>query len=104
MTQANAQFHRLVERTGARFDILVDGRSVEVQTGDLLITAILLHQQAVRRFEFADGARAGFCLMAACQDCWIKVDGQRVRSCDTVARPGMSVTTGIFNANGKPQN
>jgi hypothetical protein len=78
-----------------------DGREVEVQFGDLLISAILLHQAALRRFEFGDGYRAGFCLMAACQDCWVKLgDGRRVRACDTVVRPGMSVTTGVIAING----
>lgn len=95
------QFHRLVPRSGQRFPIVVDGREVEVQFGDLLISAILLHQAALRRFEFGDGYRAGFCLMAACQDCWVKLgDGRRVRACDTVVRPGMSVTTGVIAING----
>lgn len=95
------QFHRLVARSGRRFPITIDGREVEVQVGDLLISAILLHQAALRRFEFGDGYRAGFCLMAACQDCWVKLgDGRRVRACDTVVRPGMSVNTGVIASNG----
>ena len=66
MIKEKAQFHRLIDRGGLRFQVLVDGRPVEVQAGDLAITAILLNQAAVRRFEFGDGVRAGFCLMAAC--------------------------------------
>ena len=105
MIPEGAQFHRVVERAGIKFNLVVDGRDFEVQTGDLLITAILLNQKAVRRFEFADGYRAGFCLMAACQDCWVRLgDGRRVRACDTVAQPGMKVVTGIFHANGKQEN
>lgn len=101
MSISSAQFHRLVERPGVQFDIVLDGRKVDVQTGDLLITVILLNQKAVRRFEFSDAFRAGFCLMAACQDCWVKLgDGRRVRACDTVVKPGMSVITGIVAANG----
>lgn len=95
------QFHRVIPRSGVRFHITVDGREVEVQAGDLLMSAILLHQSALRRFEFGDGYRAGFCLMAACQDCWIKLDdGRRVRACDTAVRPGMSVTTGVIPVTG----
>lgn len=101
MSPSSAQFHRLVERPGAQFDIVLDGRKVHVQPGDLLISVILLNQKAVRRFEFSDAWRAGFCLMAACQDCWVKLgDGQRVRACDTVVKPGMNLTTGIVPANG----
>ena len=96
MHPVSPQFNRLVERTGQKFDIVLDGRRIEVQAGDLLITAILLNQGALRRFEFADGFRAGFCLMAACQDCWVELgDGTRVRACDTLVRPGMEVATGI---------
>ena len=88
------QFHRLVQRTGPRFAIRVDDRDVEVQQGDLVITAILLHQQAVRRFEFADTTRAGFCLMAACQDCWVRDEqGHRIRACSTPAQDGMRILT-----------
>lgn len=90
------QFYRLVPRADSGFSIMVDGRNVEVQSGDLLITVILLNQAALRRFEFGDGYRAGFCLMSACQDCWVKLgDGRRVRACDTVVKAGMSVTTGV---------
>lgn len=105
MTPQSAQFHRLVERPGEAFDIVVDGRSVSVRPGDLVITAVLLHQRAVRRFEFADAFRAGFCLMSACQDCWVRLgNGKRVRACDTVVEPGMEVITGIFNPDGKSRN
>jgi predicted molibdopterin-dependent oxidoreductase YjgC len=99
------QFHRLAERSGEQLVITVDNRDVAVRQGDLIITAVLLHQKAIRRFEFGDGFRAGYCLMAACQDCWVSLgDGRRVRACDTIVEPGMEVRTGIFNANGKTEN
>ena len=65
-------FQRLIDRTGASVPFTIDGEPVEAQEGDLLITAILLHRPALRRFEFGEGHRAGFCLMAACQDCWVR--------------------------------
>lgn len=105
MTPEKAQFHRLLDRGGLRFEVLIDGRPVEVQAGDLAITAILLNQAAVRRFEFGDGLRAGFCLMAACQDCWVKLgDGRRVRACDTPVEPGMQIETGLFNTGRELRN
>ena len=92
------QFHRLYNRSGDRFSVFVDGREVEVQAGDLVITAVLLHQGAVRRFEFSDGYRAGYCLMSACQDCWVRLgDGRRVRSCDTLVEAGLTIETGILD-------
>ena len=85
-------FQRTTGRSGASVPLTIDGEAVEAQAGDLLITAILLHRSTLRRFEFGDGHRAGFCMMAACQDCWVRLaDGRRVRACSTLVAPGMAV-------------
>src|SRR4051794_23205903 len=85
-------FQRLIARTGASVPFTIDGEPVEAREGDLLLTAILLHRPALRRFEFGEGHRAGFCLMAACQDCWVRLaDGRRLRACSTPVEPGMAV-------------
>jgi len=85
-------FQRAIDRGGAPVALTIDGERFEAHQGDLLITAILLHRTSLRRFEFGPGARAGFCLMAACQDCWVQLaDGQRVRACSTRVAPGMAV-------------
>ena len=87
-----AQFHRIVDRPGRPVPFTIDDQPVEAREGDLLITAVLLHRAALRRFEFGAASRAGFCLMAACQDCWVRLaDGRRVRACSTVVEPGMAV-------------
>jgi predicted molibdopterin-dependent oxidoreductase YjgC len=85
-------FQRAIDRGGAAVALTIDGEPVQAQQGDLLITAILLHRTALRRFEFGSGSRAGFCLMAACQDCWVQLaDGRRLRACSTRVEPGMAV-------------
>ena len=85
-------FQRTTERSGATVALTIDGEAVEAQAGDLLITAILLHRPSLRRFEFGATQRAGFCMMAACQDCWVRLaDGRRVRACSTLVAPGMAV-------------
>jgi 2Fe-2S iron-sulfur cluster binding domain len=85
-------FQRLVARTGARVPFTIDGEAVEAREGDLLMTAILLHRPALRRFEFGGEPRSGFCMMAACQDCWVLLaDGRRLRACSTPVEPGMAV-------------
>jgi predicted molibdopterin-dependent oxidoreductase YjgC len=87
-----AQFHRIVDRPGTPVPFTIDGEPVDARQGDLLITAVLLHRPALRHFEFGAASRAGFCLMAACQDCWVRLaDGRRVRACSTVVEPGMAV-------------
>jgi predicted molibdopterin-dependent oxidoreductase YjgC len=85
-------FRRLVPRQGAPIPFMIDGEPAEACEGDLLLTAILLHRPALRRVEFGNGHRAGFCLMAACQDCWVSLaDGRRVRACTTPLESGMAV-------------
>ena len=85
-------FRRLVPRQGAQIPFTIDGDPAEACEGDLLLTAILLHRRALRRFEFGDAHRSGFCLMAACQDCWVSLaDGRRLRACTTPLESGMAV-------------
>jgi predicted molibdopterin-dependent oxidoreductase YjgC len=85
-------FHRLVPRDGALIPFTIDGEPAQAREGDLLLTAILLHRPALRRFEFGEAHRAGFCLMAACQDCWVGLaDGRRLRACTTPVEPGMAI-------------
>jgi predicted molibdopterin-dependent oxidoreductase YjgC len=95
MTDAVSQaglFRRLVPRGGAAIPFTIDGAPAEARVGDLLLTAILLHRPALRRFEFGESHRAGFCLMAACQDCWVSLaDGRRLRACTTPVESGMAV-------------
>ncbi len=85
-------FQRAIDHAGAEVAFTIDGEPVRAQQGDLLITAILLHRAALRRFEFGAASRAGFCLMGACQDCWVRLaDGRRLRACSTLIEPGMAV-------------
>jgi hypothetical protein len=88
----SAQFLRLVARDSTPIPFTIDGVPAEARAGDLLLTAILLHRSSLRRFEFGEADRAGFCLMAACQDCWVTLaDGRRMRACTTLIEPGMAV-------------
>jgi predicted molibdopterin-dependent oxidoreductase YjgC len=91
-TEKRGLFQRLVPRVGAPSPFTIDGEPAEAREGDLLLTAILLHRASLRRFEFGETDRAGFCLMAACQDCWVSLaDGRRLRACTTRVEPGMAV-------------
>jgi predicted molibdopterin-dependent oxidoreductase YjgC len=85
-------FRRLVPRSGAVIPFTIDGEPTEAREGDLLLTAILLQRPALRHFEFGETDRAGFCLMGACQDCWVSLaDGRRMRACTTPVESGMAV-------------
>jgi D-hydroxyproline dehydrogenase subunit gamma len=74
--------------------ISVDGAEVTAYAGESVLVAVLAARNELRRHEFSDEARAGFCLMGACQDCWIWLDdGRRIRACTTYAEPGMRIRT-----------
>ena len=76
--------------------LTLEGAPVAAQQGDTLLTALLAAGAGhLRDSEFGDGPRAGFCLMGACQDCWVVVAGLgRVRACATLAQDGMEVRRG----------
>lgn len=92
--QAAPLFHRIAETGRAKLRLFVDGAEIEALAGDTLMTALLTNRAALRHSEFGDGPRAGFCLMAACGDCFVWMeDGTRLRACSTPAAPGMRVLT-----------
>ena len=86
--------HRVAEQGRPFVTLHVDGTPVGALDGDTLLTAILLHGARLRVSEFGDGPRAGFCLMGACQDCWVWTEaGQPLRACCTPVSPGLRVVT-----------
>ena len=88
------RFVRLAERDRAAVTIRIDGAQVEALAGDSLLVALLTHGRRVRDGEFDAGPRAGFCLMGACQDCWVWTEsGERLRACSTPVGEGMAVLT-----------
>lgn len=90
----NARFVRLAETARARVRIVVDGEPVDALDGDTLMVALLNNVRSLRESEFGDGRRAGFCLMGACQDCWVwTAHGTRLRACTTVVAEGMNIVT-----------
>jgi predicted molibdopterin-dependent oxidoreductase YjgC len=92
---ATSQFHRLAERDRSVVHFAVDGRACEALAGDTVLTALLTNGRIVRSSEFGDGPRAGFCLMGACQDCWVALeDGTRLRACTSFVIAGMRIVTG----------
>jgi hypothetical protein len=88
----DGQFVRLAETGRRRIVIAIGERRIEALEGDSLLTALLLAGAVLRQSEFGDGPRAGFCLMGACQDCWLTLaDGRRTRACTTPAEDGMAL-------------
>ena len=86
---------RAIVPDGPPVRMLVDRAEVRAFAGDSVLVAVLTARNALRQHEFSGEPRAGFCLMGACQDCWVWLaDGARVRSCTTPVADGMHVLTG----------
>jgi predicted molibdopterin-dependent oxidoreductase YjgC len=88
------RFVRLAETDRREMTIVVDGKPRRALEGDTLLVAILGALGHLRASEFGDGRRAGFCLMGACQDCWVWTStGERLRACSTSVVEGMAIST-----------
>ena len=88
------RFVRIAEQDRPPVEIEIDGVQCSALEGDTLLVAVLTNAPKLRQSEFGDGSRAGFCLMGACQDCWMwTAQGERVRACTTSVAAGMSVLT-----------
>lgn len=72
--------------------IIVDGVAVQAAAG-LSVAAALISAGALtlRRSPGAGTPRGAFCLMGACQECAVLIDGRAARACMTPVRPGLSV-------------
>jgi predicted molibdopterin-dependent oxidoreductase YjgC len=95
----HALLHRLAETDRTAVAFTLDGEPASALAGDTVLTAVLTQAGQLRRNEFSDMPRAGFCMMGACQDCWIATtEGERLRACSTFIAPGMALVTGRSGA------
>jgi predicted molibdopterin-dependent oxidoreductase YjgC len=84
------RFLRLAEEGRAAVTLHFDGKIITAKQGDTVLTAILMSGRSLRPSDSGPEQRAGFCLMGACQDCWIwQENGPRLRACTTEIMDGM---------------
>lgn len=80
------------ERSTVEFS--VDGARAVARAGASVLVAVLASRGHLRIHEFDGRPRAGFCLMGACQDCWMwTADGRRLRACTTPVTAGLALLT-----------
>ena len=98
------QFQRLKERDRPVVAFSLNGRPAHALAGDTVLTAVLTLGTQLRVNEFSHLPRAGFCLMGACQDCWVRLaDGSTLRACQTMIEPGMALRTDAVESGGSPR-
>ena len=90
---------RAAPLAGASLRLTWNGRPISAQPGDTVLTALLLAGDRLRTTVGEGAPRAGFCLMGACQDCWVQsASGQRLRACSTLAQDGMALVDALPGA------
>lgn len=88
-----ALFKRLSETQRPALAFTLNGQPATGLLGDTLLTAMLTCAEHLRSSDFSAERRAGFCLMGACQDCWVRLaDGRRVRACSTLLEEGQAIS------------
>jgi len=90
-----AILQRIAETGRARIVFTFDGQPLAALVGDTVLTAVLTNASHLRHSEFSGEPRAGFCMMGACQDCWVATEsGERLRACATFVEEGMRLVSG----------
>ncbi len=95
MSTAPSLLQRIAGAPREAIGFELNGHPCSALEGDTVLTAVLTNSTKLRESELGGAPRAGFCLMGACQDCWVQLaDGERLRACTTFVEPGMRVRTG----------
>lgn len=82
-------------RRGPAVTLSVDGQALEAFAGESLAAALwAAGRRVLRQSPRAGTPRGVFCMMGACQECLVRVDGQRALACQVVVRAEMRVETG----------
>ena len=88
-------FARQPDDARAPVELTFDGERVEAREGDSVAAALIASGRAANRITPVDARPRGpWCLMGACQDCLVTVDGMpNLQACVLRVVPGMTVTT-----------
>lgn len=87
-------FNRLPDRDHPIIRFKFNGAPVEAMAGDSVAAALLAGGHLTLRHTPTDDAPRGpYCMMGACFECLVDIDGQpNVQACMTIVRDGMTVS------------
>ena len=88
-----SRFRRLREPDPAPVRLSFEGRAIDAAPGDSVAAALLAAGVGATRATPISGApRAPFCMMGACFECLVEIDGEEnLQACMTPVRDGMTV-------------
>lgn len=82
-----------LEPAQSQVSFTFDGQKIAAPEGSTVAAALLGAGLPSLRSTAVSGAERGpFCLMGACYDCLVQIDGATVQACMTPVRDGMVVT------------
>lgn len=69
-----------------------DGVAIKTKPGITVAAALLASgRSAFRNTPVSGASRGPFCMMGACYDCLVSVNGETVQACMTIVKPGLRV-------------
>ncbi len=78
-----------------------DGNSVSAQYGMSVAAALFYNGiTAIRSTPVSGSARGPFCMMGACYDCLVLIDGVTVQACQIPVADGLVVSRVVINTEG----
>jgi len=88
-------FQRLPDISGTTIHFSIDGKPATGIEGDSVAAALLVAGHNAFRTTAVSGTERGpYCLMGACHDCYVEIDGMaNQQACRVLLRDGMSVLT-----------
>jgi D-hydroxyproline dehydrogenase subunit gamma len=88
-------FRRSVESAASPVTLAVDGREVHARSGESVAAALLAAGiSAFRRAAVSAAPRGPWCLMGACFECLVTIEGVRQRACMVRVEEGMRIEIG----------
>jgi predicted molibdopterin-dependent oxidoreductase YjgC len=85
---------RLPDDALAAVAVTIDGVPFAAREGDTVAAALLAAGVTAFRTTWSGAPRAPFCMMGACFECLVTIDGTpRRRSCTVQVAPGMRIET-----------
>lgn len=85
-------FKRIDKAAGRAVKIEFDGKEISAIDGENLAAALFVGGiKVLRETPTTSAPRAGFCMMGACFDCLVEIDGETVQACMTEVRGGLKV-------------
>ena len=78
---------------GPRVQVTLDGQPLALPVGENLAAALLVAGiRSFRHTPVSGTPRAPFCMMGACFDCLVEIDGVTRQACMTQVRDGLEIT------------